>query len=445
MNGELEETQFESGSPREVASVAWPIVISMLAYTAMGVFDTMYVGWLGKTELAAVGIATTAFFLINALFLGSLRGVKVMSAQSTGADEGADAVSAGWVGAAIGIPFGLLVVAMSFFDGTIFAILGGTDAVQSIGRDYFNIRVWGAIVWYVTIAVGNYFQGTGDTRTPMKINLVANALNVVVDPLLIFGIGPFPEMGVEGAALATIIAQGTGMVVAAFYFIRQVGWTPEFDTRVARKILRLGLPMGIQQALNVAGFAAFTALLARMGEAQLAAHQVTIKIISVSFLPGYGISEATSILTGQYVGADDVPAARRSFRSAMGLGVGLMGLCGLVFFLWPGPLIRVFNTHPDVVSIGADLLLVAAVFQVFDAVAMVSAGALNGTGDTKFTMWASITGKWLVLVPSAYLFGYVLDWGAAGAWLGLTAEILAVAVVNLGRFAGDRWTNKGVV
>ena len=445
MNGEHNLDAYESGSAREVAHVAWPIVVSMLSYTAMGVFDTLYVGWLGKTELAAVGIATTAFFLINALFLGTLRGVKVVSAQSTGADDEASAVSAGWVGAALAVPFGLVVVGLSLFDGAIFAALGGTDAVQRLGREYFGMRVMGAGFWYVTIALCNYYQGTGDTKTPMKVNLIANGANVVLDPMFIFGFGPIPAMGVEGAALATVCAQACGMVVVASWFVGKLGFEPSLDLDVARKIVRLGLPMGVQQALGVAGFTVFTALLARMGEAQLAAHQVAIKIISISFLPGYGISEATSILTGQYVGAGKVPAARRSFRSAMAVGVALMGLCGVVFFAMPELLIRVFNQHPAVVEVGADLLWVAAIFQVFDAVAMVATGALNGTGDTTFTMWANVTCSWLVLVPCAYLFGYVLGWGAVGAWLGLTAEILAVAVVNLTRFSGQKWHTKTVV
>ena len=445
MKGEHDNEGYESGSAKEVAHVAWPIVVSMLSYTAMGVFDTLFVGWLGKTELAAVGIATTAFFLVNALFMGTLRGVKVVSAQSTGAEKDREAVSAGWVGAALAVPFGLVVVGLSFLGGPIFAALGGSEAVQALARDYFGVRAVGAGFWYVTMALGNYFQGTGDTRTPMKVNLVANGANVALDPLLIFGLGPVPALGVRGAALATVLAQFVGMCIVFVLFLRAVGTKPALRRDVARKVVKLGFPMGVQQALGVAGFTAFTAMLARMGEAQLAAHQVALKIVSISFLPGYGLSEATSILTGQYVGADDNAAARRSFRSAMGLGVAMMGFCGVVFFAVPGYLIRVFNRHPAVVEIGANLLMVGAVFQVFDAVAMVATGALNGTGDTQFTMWASILGKWLVLVPAAYLFGYVLDWGAAGAWLGLTAEILLVAVVVLSRFSGSRWESKTAV
>lgn len=444
MGGENRTGKFESGSPREVAYVAWPIVVSMLSYTAMGVCDTLFVGWLGKTELAAVGIATTAFFLVNALFLGTLRGVKVVSAQLSGADRPAAAVAAGWAGAALAVPFGGIVVVLGLFDSAIFAILGGTPSVQALAGDYFSMRTVGAGFWYVAMGLSGYFQGTGDTKTPMKVALVANGANVVLDPLLVFGVGPIPALGVEGAALATVVNQGVGMIVAIGYFLRRIDFELQWQGEVVRDVLRLGAPMGVQQALSTAGFTAFTALIARMGEAELAAHQVVIKIISVSFLPGHGISQATSILTGQYVGADDLAAARRSFRSAMGIGVALMGAFGLLFFAVPEPLVRIFNTDAEVVSVGTDLLWVAAMFQVVDAVAMVASGALNGTGDTAFTMWVNISCSWLVLVPAAFLFGPVLGWGAVGAWVGLTCEILAVAVVLLVRFLGRGWESKSL-
>ena len=433
------DNRFKEGGVREVAYIAWPIIISMLSYTAMGVADTLFVGWVGKTELAAVGIATTAIFLFNSFFMGTLHGVKVMSAQATGAGDSALAERAAWLGAALAIPFGGLVLVASFFAEPLFALLGGPSSVQNLGREYFTIRALGATLWYVTIALGDHFQGIGDTRTPMKVNLLANAANIALDALLIFGWGPIPSMGVAGAALATVIAQGLGMVYVLSLFVRRVRVPKRLHWSEVGELIRLGLPMGVKAALGTGSFTVFTAMLARMGEAQLAAHQVAIKIISVSFLPGYGLSETATILVGQYVGADKIEAARESFRSAMGLAVALMGVCGVVFFVFPAELVSVFNSDSDVLRVGRELLMVAAFFQIFDAVAMVASGALNGTGDTRFTMVAGILCSWFVLVPTAYVFAFVVGWGAMGAWLGLTAEIVVLAVVLLIRFYGSAW------
>ncbi len=419
--------------------MAWPIVVSMLSYTAMGVADTLFVGWVGKTELAAVGIATTAIFLFNSFFMGSLHGVKVMSSQATGAGDAALAERSGWLGATLALPFGALVLAATVFAVPLFAALGGPAEVQALGREYFGIRALGVGLWYVTIALSDYYQGIGDTRTPMRVNLLANAVNIALDPMLIFGLGPFPAMGVGGAALATVIAQGLGMTYILILFVRRVDVPRALRWSEVGDLMQLGLPMGVRAALGTGSFTVFTAMIARMGEVELAAHQIALKIINISFLPGYGLSETATILVGQYVGAGRTAAARQAFGSAMGLAVGLMGVCGVGFFLFPEPLIALFNTDPGVLRVGTNLLLVAAFFQVFDAVAMVATGALNGTGDTRFTMFAGVLCSWFVLVPAAYVFAYVLGWGAMGAWLGITLEIVVLAVILLVRFYGSAW------
>jgi multidrug resistance protein, MATE family len=428
-----------AGGVGEVVRVAWPIVIAMLSYTAMDVADTLFVGWVGKTELAAVGLATMAIFLLNSLFMGTLHGTKVVSSQATGADKPHEAIMSGWTGAALAVPFGLLVAALSLLGGAIFAVMGGPAPVQALAGDYFGIRALGAVFLYVMVAFCDYFQGTGDTRTPMKINLVANAANIALDPLLIFGLGPIPAMGVSGAALATIIAQSLGMLLAAIWFVSRVGPPRKPALKLVKKVMSLGFPMGVRAMVGIGAFTVFTAFLARMGEDQLAAHQIVIKIMSISFLPGWGLSETATILTGQYVGARRFEAAQRAFRSSLIVAMALMGTCALAFFLLGEHLVGLFNSDPAVIELGTTLLLVAAGLQLFDAVAMVATGALNGVGDTKFTMWTGVVCSWLVLVPAAYLFGVVLEGGAVGAWLGLTLEIVVVAAITLWRFVRNGW------
>lgn len=431
-----EEENHNRGSVREVAGVSWPIVIGMLSYTGMGVADTLVVGWLGVTELAAVGVATMVVFLINSFFLGTLHGTKVLVAQATGAEDPRRAGEVAWLGVALAVPAGLLVIALGWFDESIFALIGGPANVQEGARAYFSARLWGAPVWYVTIAMADYFQGSGDTRTPMKLNLVVNGLNVVLDIVLVFGLGPIPALGLVGAAWATVAASAIGMLALAPFFVRRVAARPRWDGRLMWRVLQLGLPIGVRYSLEVGGFAVFTAVVARMGEAELAANQVAFKIISVSFLPGHGLGEAATVLVGQYIGARDLRAARASYRSAVGLSIALMGAFGVLFWLVPEHLVAVFHSDARVVEVASSLLLLAAFFQVFDAVAMTASGALNGAGDTAFSMWVSLAGSWLVLVPLTYVFGVVLDHGAWGAWLALTAEITLLAVV-----LSWRWRN----
>lgn len=428
-----------AGSIRQAAHIGWPIVIAMLSYTAMDVSDTLFVGWVGKTELAAVGIATVVVFLFNSFFMGVLHGTKVLCSQATGAKRHDDAVMSGWMGALIAVPFGIMVAITALMGAPIFAIMGGSAQVQSLANDYFSIRVLGAFFVYAMVALCDYFQGVGDTRTPMKINLIANTINIVLDPILIFGWGPIAAMGVGGAAIATVIAQVVGLLLALGVFVRRVGWLRRIRWDLARDLLRIGFPIGVRSAVNIGAFAAFTAFLARMGEEQVAAHQIALKVMSISFLPGYGLGETATILTGNYLGARKFDEVRKSFQSTLILALGVMGLCAIVFFAFNTKIVGLFTDDPLVIALGGKLLLVAALFQLFDALAMVAIGALNGVGDTRFTMFGGIACSWFVLLPSSYLFGVVMDGGAVGAWFGMTAEIVALGLLMLWRFTRNGW------
>lgn len=429
----------EPGNIREVVHISWPIIISMLSYTAMGVADTLVVGWLGVTELAAVGLATTAVFLINGLFIGTLHGGKVLVSQATGAGNHSRAALIGWQGVLIAVPFGMLVIALGAIDEWIFALMGGPADVQAAAREYFAVRLLSAPVWYVAIALSDYFQGTGDTRTPMKMNLVVNALNIGLDVLLVFGWGPIPALGIAGAAWASVVASGIGMLWITVAFIRSMDVKPRLDLVVLREMLVVGVPIGIKMVLHIGGFTVFTAVVARMGAVELAANQIAFKVISMSFLPGYGLAEAATVLAGQYLGAGNHDGVRRSFYNALALSVGLMAIFGVAFWLVPEWFVLLFTQDEAVVVVAAELLLLAAVFQVFDAVEMTASGALNGVGDTRFTMWVSIIGAWTVLVPLSVLFGLWLEWGAAGAWLALTVQIVLGSAVVTWRFRSETW------
>jgi len=430
---------------REVLHTSWPIVVSMLSYTAMGVSDTLFVGWIGKTELAGVGLATMAIYLVNSLFLGTLHGARVLVAQAHGAGDRQQTLDAAMSAVGVAIPFGLFVIALSSVDQEIFGLMGGSAAVQSLASDYFRIRVLAAPFWYVTVALCDFYQGTGDTRTPMKVNLMANAANIVLDLVMIFGFGPIPALGVKGAAWATVAASALGMVMVGARFLRRDARRPRWRPAILRKIVRLGIPIGVRYGLNTVGFTVFTSMLARMGEDELAAHQIGVKIISVSFLPGYGIGEAASVLVGQYMGAGRRDLARRALLNSIKLSVAVMVSMGVVFWLFPETLYRLFVDEPEVLAIGRELMFIAAIFQVFDAVAMTTVGGLNGAGDTRFTMLASIAANWFVLVPVAWTFGVALEMGAAGTWLGLLAEVVALSAVTMLRFYRGAWEGKAVV
>ncbi len=428
-----------------MTAVAWPVVVSMLSYTAMGVTDTLFVGQLGTAELAGTALAATGTILLCSFFLGALRGVKVLAAQATGAGQHALAVAAGWQGLWLALLGGGSVALFGLGAEGVAAVLGGSSEVQNHTATYFAIRCLAAPAWFALTALGECFQGVGDTRTPMRYTLLANGLNVALTAMMVPGFGPIPAMGVAGAALATAIAFNVAALAQLWRFRRRFGAIAGVNRELIGRLLDVGAPVGVRWVVDISGWALLATMLARMGEAEVAANQIAIRVVSVSFLPGYGVGEATCILVGQYVGARNEEAAMRAFVSSLLICGSLMGACALVFLMWPETIIGWFSQDTEVLRIGAELLFLAALFQLGDAVAMVGMGALNGTGDTRLVMFISIAGSWFVLVPLGWLFGSWYGMGAAGVWLAVTAEIAVRAVLITIRWLSGGWRGKAVV
>ncbi len=426
----------------EILGLSWPIMVSTLSFTVMIVVDSMFVARMGTAPLASMALATSVTFLLISFGMGLLRATKVVAAQRTGAGD--EAAVDGSVVQAVGLAvvIGLLVTAFAPFGELVFVAMGGSPEVVGHADAYFTVRVLGAPLAFVLIALKAWFEGRGDTRTPMVASVLANAVNITLDPLLIFGWGPVPAMGTGGAALATVIGVGVGLAFVSHRTRtalrgRDVRW--RLDGSMVRELLRLGLPMGVGRSVDVLAWLVFVSMLARVGEVHLAAHVIVMRIVSVSFLPGWAVGEASGVFVGMAVGAKRPAIARQAWRSATFVAVGIMTVMAVIFVLAPGPFIALFDAEPEVVRVARDLMLVAAAFQLFDAVAMVGIGSLNGAGDTRFTMVATAGAIWGINLPVAWLFAIHLELGAVGAWLGLLVEIGALAVIMTRRVQGAAW------
>jgi MATE family multidrug resistance protein len=291
----------------------------------------------------------------------------------------------------------------------------------------------------------SFFRGLGDTRTPLYVTLLANAVNVVLDYGLIFGELGLPAWGVRGAGAATAVSSWVG-AAALYAAFRRRAVAERFDTRPIRpdrpammRFLRTGAPIGGQWCIGMTSFAFFTTVVARMGDASMAASQAFVMLLSLSFMQAVGISIAASTLVGRYVGAKDVGSVDRSFRSS--IRIGLLLSCGIavLFVALPGPLLRIFTDDPAVVALGRPLLAIGALFQIFDFLAIITEGALRGTGDTRWPFAVETALGWGFFVPLAYVLGVVLEGGLTGAWTGGLVYICALALVLVRRFRSGAW------
>ncbi len=422
---------------REVWALAWPVVVSMLSYNAMLVADALFVGQLGTTAVAALGLAGTGAFVVRAFGNGLLGGVRVSAAQALGAGDPMRARRFAWQGVWLAAALGLFAWSVLPFGAAWLGLLGAQGPLLAPALGWWQPVVAAAPLGFLGLGLGGWLQSQGDSRSPMRAEIAGNAVNIALDAVLVHGLGPVPAFGVAGAGWATaagITVAAAMQVWAARAQLRSVSAWPE--PVLLRQVWRLGAPMGVQWLLDVGSYAVFAAILAGAGEAHLAGHVLVVRVVCVSFLPGYGVSQAVGVLVGQAVGARRPDRADAAWRAGTALAVGIMSAWGVVFLAFPEALLSAFDAQPEVLVIGVQLLAIGAAFQVLDAVATVAGGALTGAGDTRFLLWVSVLGAWGVKLPLGWWLARAHGMGAAGAWLGITAELLLLTLILVWRARG---------
>lgn len=436
----------DAGSVREVALLAYPIVLTQISHTVMHVVDSIFVGRIGAAELGGMGFAGIWLWTVFCLFNGALNGVQTFVSQAHGA--GAHRECGRWVWQALFGVVPAMAVTMFGFAALAPALLvwlaPTPELVQPV-LDYVRARPIGFVGLTFWIAFATFFRGVGDTRTPLVVALIAEAVNAVLAYGLVLGHLGLPRLGVAGAAIATSIAEWIGALLLLAAFLRHqvsraygTGFVrPHFAD--IRRFLWTGAPIGGQWLLDMSSFALFTTLVARMGTASMAANQAMLSLLSMSFMQAIGIGLATTTLVGRYKGAQDLASATRSYHSAMKIAVGFaLGIAAL-FVLAPELLIRLYTNDTDVLALARPLLALGAAFQLFDALQIVASGALRGAGDTRWPFAVQTTLAWLVRLPLAWLLAMTLGFGVVGAWYAEFAFILALSAAVMWRFRSGVW------
>jgi MATE family multidrug resistance protein len=435
-----------NGGVREVSLLAYPVVLQTLSETLMQVVDSAMVGRLGATELGAVGFAAIWMWTLFVPFIGTASGVQVFVARHFGADEPRDCGPWVWHSLYVLIPGILLWCAgvwLAF--PTLVGWVGASPGLQENAILYAYARIPQAPASVVSFAIVSFFRGIGDTRTPLAASVVANVANVVLAYGLIFGELGLPRWGVFGAGAAMTIATWLNVVLMTLFLLRRrlrerYQTAPiRADLRSTRRFLWTGAPVGGQWTLDMISFALFSSILARMGDAAMAASQAMLQLLSLSFMQAVAISVAASTLVGQYIGSRDLPAAERSYRSALKLGFVLAAIIALLFVSIPDTLLGIFTSDTEVLELGRPLLALGAFFQLIDAVAIITGGSLRGAGDTRWSFAVSASLAWLLRLPLVYVAAVVLEGGVLGAWIAELGFVLALCGAFVFRFRAGHW------
>jgi MATE family multidrug resistance protein len=434
-----------AGGVHEVAQLAFPIVLTQMSQTVMHVVDSIFVGQLGAAQLGALGFAGIWLWTVFSLFNGCATGVQTFVSQSHGAGEDARCGPWAWQGFYAVVPItALALFAFVALAEPLFARLGTSPALREHALAYLHTRPLGFVGFAIWIVLASFFRGLGDTRTPLVATLVANTINIVLDYGLVLGRLGLPAWGIAGAGVATSIAEWIGVAVLAAAFARRR--LRRFATRPVapraaeiRRFLRTGAPIGGQWVLDMSAFAIFTTLVARMGEASMAATQAMISLLSMSFMQAIGIGLAATTLVGRYKGAGALDAALRSLVSALKLAVGLAAAVAALFLLAPEALIGLYTDDAEVLALARPLLALGAAFQLFDALQIVLSCGLRGAGDTRWPFVAQTLLAWALRLPLVWLFAFAWEAGVVGAWYAEFVFILALAGSLAWRFRSGAW------
>lgn len=437
---------------REVLVLAVPLVLTTGSFSIQHFVDRMFLTWHSETSVSASMAAGILFFTMIAFVVGTVRYVSVFVAQYFGSGREARIGAVVWQGIYISLFCGLLVMAVAPLSGPLFRFIGHAPAVLQEEIIYFRILCLGAMPFILVASLDSFFTGLGRTWPLMWITVVSAIVNLVLDYGLIFGAWGLPAMGIAGAAWATVIAHLVscllflGLITRPAYvsrFALITAW--RFDPALCWRLLRFGLPSGIQFFIDVVGFSLFILMVGQVGTVELAATTIAFNINMLAFMPLFGAGIAVSILVGQKMGSKQPDLARRAAWSGFQLAMIYMVSIAATYVLLPQLYILPFAAKADPAdfhAVGelAELLLrFVALYCIFDTLTIIFSSAIKGAGDTRFAMLAMGVVAGGVLVLPCYLVLHVFDGGIIGAWWVITIYIISLGAVFLLRFLSTRW------
>jgi multidrug resistance protein, MATE family len=435
-----------AGSVKEAWKLAYPTVIGMLSATLMWTVDTMMLGHVGKVELAAAGFGGVLTWTLFTFFVGIMQAVSTFVSQAKGGGRLRECSIFAWQGLYLALPATVILAVIFWQMPRILDLAGPAPDVIGECLRYTRMRLVGSYFLLATFVFHSFFRGIGDMKTPMMISIFANLINVALDYLLIFGVGPFPALTTMGAGLATSLADLSGAALGLLLFLRpavdRIHHTrTEHPFRMAamKRLVKVGTPIGAQFFLDMGSFTIFMAIMGRLGTDELAASQIGIQLLSFSFMPANGIAKAATTMVGQYLGAGRAALAEKCGWVALRMSLVYSLGIAVILLLAREHLFRIFNDDPAVIAAGISIVPLLALFQIGDAMQMVYASSLQGAGDTRFPMILIALSAYGIFVPLSLLFAYKLGWGIVGGWLGGVVHFTVLATVLTFRFRHGGW------
>lgn len=436
---------------RNIFSLAWPAVASMFLETAFALADAFWVGKLGAVAMASVISSQFIIWIIYSLMSVISTGVVAMVARYIGAkdEQKAAYISQQAIFFSIFVALALTVVGIVSAKD-VFLLMGTEPEVTYWGSRYLRITYLAATFFFLIDIFGAIFRASGDTKTPMRVVMAAIGLNIILDPFLIFGWGPFPEWGTDGAALATFVGQGSGALLylvlirkGRLRFKINLRFWQKFDFSILKRIVKIGLPTSISGITFSIIYVFINKITALFGTESIAALGIGNRLESVSYLTCFGFSIAAATLVGQNLGAQKPERAAQSAWRTVWIVAGVTGFISFVFLSFPEAISSLFISDPEVIRISINYLRILALSQIFMGLEIVLEGAFAGAGNTIPPMAVSVPGS-VARIPLAYLMA--ISWGAGvnGVWWAITLTTIIKGIILALWFKKGKWKKKEI-
>lgn len=441
------ETEFTTGSIRKaIFMLSIPMILEMLMESIFAIVDIAYVSQVSVNAVATIGLTESVITLIYALAIGLSMAATAVVARRIGEKDvqGARVAAVQAIGLGILISILLGIVGLLYAE-EILALMGGEPDLIAEGSGYTRFLIGGNITIMLLFLINAIFRGAGDASIAMWALVLSNGLNIILDPIFIFGWGPVPEYGVMGAAIATNIGRGSAVIfqLGILFF----GWSKiklalkdlVVNVKVMVNLIKVSLGGIAQFLIGTSSWVFLMRIMSEFGSEVLAGYTIAIRVIMFTLMPAWGMSNAAATLVGQNLGAQQPERAEISVWKTGKYNAYFMGLVSLIYLLFAKTIISLFNDTPSVVESGSRCLQIIAVGYVFYAYGMVVSQAFNGAGDTKTPTKINFFSFWMFQLPIAYIAALVLDWGATGVFVAITAAEMLLAVMAIVWFKKGNW------
>ena len=447
-----ERHDFTSGSmARAIALLAIPMVLEMLAQSLFGIVDVFFVGQLGSAAVAAVGIIDSLMVIIYTIGMGLAMAATAMVARRIGENDPESASITAYqvlvLGFLCSIPIAILGV---FLAPDLMRFMGAAPEVIEAGAAYASIIFAFNFLILFLFIINAIFRGAGDAFMAMIVLWLANMINIVLDPILIFGWGPFPEMGIKGAAVATCIGRGIGVGLQIYFLLAGRGRIQlmldsfKVNANLMWRLIVISLPATLQYFIGSASWIFIFWIIARFGTDATAGYTIAIRIFIFALLPSWGMGNAAATLVGQNLGAKKPARAERSVWITAFTNMIFLGLVALGIYIYAYPLVELFSKDPEVIRFGADCLRIVCISYIFFAFGMVTVQAFNGAGDTLTPTIINFISYWILQIPLAIWLSGWADLGVNGVFIAIAIAQGALAVISVLWFRRGTWKLKAI-